>query len=439
MQKMQLAHIGRSSNRYQTIPREETTENRICTIEASVPWNVEVLGSVLPNSKQRKRGPGCLLCLCQLSCLLLGIAPAAACQGMGSERASAGTPGQTLSLPVFGRELQDAIHPAAIEAATRDLQKGTDLTRQGQFAKALPLLESARAQGIGGYAGAFNLALTYVGVGQYASAVALLQELQSSGIKTAAVSNLLAQAYLGEQNPQEAWASIQDAARLSPTDEKMYALLMNACSDHYEFHLGLKTSELGLQSQPNSARLHYERAVFLARLDRLEEANPEFKKAAALAPGTDLGYLALVQERLYEQDFTQATTLVRRAISTGHRDYQMLSLLGMVLMESGAAPGEPNFSEARSALEASVAERQDYPTSQIALGKLYLMEGKFQEAIAHLEVGRRMDPQNPSVYTSLAAAYRRIGNKEASQQSLRTLSSLLREKATTSASQAVYP
>ena len=258
-------------------------------------------------------------------------------------------------------------------------------------------------------------------------------------MQTAAVSNLMAQAYLGQQNPQKAWAYIQDAARLSPKDEKMYAFLMNACTDHYEFNLGLKTSELGLQSLPDSERLHYERAVFLARLDRLEEANPEFKKAAALAPGTDLGYLALVQERLYRQDFTQALTLVRRALSTGHHDYQMLSLLGTILMESGAAPGEPSFTKAQSALEASVAERQDYPTSQIALGKLYLMDGKFQEAIAHLKVGERMEPQNPAVYKSLAAAYRRIGNKEASQQSLRTLSNLLREKAATNASQAVYP
>ena len=352
----------------------------------------------------------------------------------------AGTPCQTLSSPVVdGSESQDSIHSAAIQAAKRDLQKGTDLTRQGQFAKAIPLLESARAQSVGGYVGAFNLALSYIGVGQYASAIAQLQQLQSSGMQTAAVSNLMAQAYLGEQNPQKAWAYIEDAARLSPKDETMYALLMNACTDHYEFSLGLKTSELGLKSLPESERLHYERAVFLARLDRLEEANPEFKKAAALAPGTDLGYLALVQERLYQQDFTQAVTLVRRALSTGHRDYQMLSLLGTVLMESGAAPGEPNFSEARSALEASVAERQDYPTSQIALGKLYLMEGKFQEAIAHLEVGERMEPQNPSVYKNLATAYRRIGNKEASQQSLRTLSNLLREKAATNASQAVYP
>lgn len=343
------------------------------------------------------------------------------------------------SLISDGWQSQDDAHGAAIDVARRNLQKGTDLTRQGQFAAAIPLLQSAQAQGIGGYPGAFNLALSYFGAGQYENAIAQLEEVQSAGMKSAAVSNLMAQAYFGEQKPQLAWASIEDAARLAPTDEKMYALLMNACTDHYEFSLGLRTSDLGLQSLPGSARLHYERAVFLARLDRLEEANPEFAKASSLAPETDLGYLALVQERLYEQQFAQAITIVRRALSTGHSDYQMHSLLGTVLMEAGAVPGEPDFTEARSALETSVAQRQDYPTSQIALGKLYLMEGKVEEAIAHLEVGRRLESQNPAVYASLAAAYRRIGNKDASKQSLQTLSSLLREKAATNASQTVHP
>jgi Flp pilus assembly protein TadD len=336
-----------------------------------------------------------------------------------------------------GRSRGGDSHGAAIDTASRNLQKGTDLTRQGQFTAAIPLLKFAQAEGIGGYPGAFNLALCYVGAGQYTNAIAQLQELQSTGVKSAAVSNLMAQAYLGEQNPQQAWVSIQDAAALAPTDEKMYALLMNACTDHYDFPLGLRTADLGLQSLPDSARLHYERAVFLARLDRLEEADPEFAKAASLAPGSDVGYLALVQQSLYDEKFPEAIALVRKAVSAGHRDYQMLSLLGTVLMKAGATPGESEFLEARRALEASVVQKQDYPTSQIALGKIYLMEGRVEEAIAHLEVGRQMESQNPSVYTSLSAAYRSIGNKEASERNLRTLSSLLREKAAQEASQTI--
>lgn len=186
--------------------------------------------------------------------------------------------------------------------------------------------------------------------------------------------------------------------------------------------------DLGLRQLPGSARLHYERAVFLARLDRLEEAKPEFQIASKLAPGSDIAYLALIQENLYVDNLPQALLLAREGIKAGHRDYQMLSLLGTVLLHSGAAPGQPEFTEARHALEASVAQQPSYSTSQIALGKLYLMEGRWRDAVTHLEIGRRLEPQNPSVYTNLAAAYRRLGDKDKAEESISVLTELLREK-----------
>ncbi len=337
-----------------------------------------------------------------------------------------------------GSQSQDS-GQASAAAAAESLRQGTKLTMQGQFAAAIPLLRAAQTGGASAYAAGFNLALCYVGTGRYGDAIAQLQSLQGMGRNTAAVNNLMAQAYLGEGDLQKAWASIQEAARLAPTDEKMYALLLNACTDHYAYALGLQVSDLGLTALPGSARLHYERAMLLARLDRLDEAKPEFAKAAQLDPGGDIGYLALVQERLYEDRLPEALDLARKAVNAGHRDYQMLSLLGTVLMFSGAAPASPEFAEARSALEASVSERGDYSTSQIALGKLYLMEGKAAEAIPHLEAGRRLEPQNPAVYTSLASAYRRIGDKQAAEESLNTLAALLREKAATAARGQVQP
>jgi len=152
--------------------------------------------------------------------------------------------------------------------------------------------------------------------------------------------------------------------------------------------------------------------------------------ASKLAPGSDIGYMALIQEKLYEEKFGEALALVREGIGSGHRDYQMLSLLGTILMHSGAAPGQPAFAEAQKALETSVVANPMFSTSQIALGKLYLMEGRAKDAVAHLEIGRRLEPRNPAVYTSLARAYREIGQREKAQQSIAALSALLREKST---------
>lgn len=309
-----------------------------------------------------------------------------------------------------------------------ELQRGIELTRRGLFKEAIPSLLKARSDVPEDYAAAFNLALCYLGIGEFKQAISTLNDLRSSGHDTAAVNNLLAQSYIGAGQTMLAKQALEEASRETPKDESLYAFVADACTDHYAYGLGLQVVDLGLQQLPNSARLHYERAVFLARLDRLEEAKPEFQLTSNLAPGSDLAYLALIQQSLYEDNLSQSLSLAREGIKAGHGDYQMLSLLGTVLLHAGAAPGQPEFVEARTALEASVAAQPSYSTSQIALGKVYLMEGRWRDAVTHLEIGRRLEPQNPSVYTNLATAYRRLGDRDKAQESLSVLSELLQEK-----------
>lgn len=312
--------------------------------------------------------------------------------------------------------------------AETDLQRGIDLTRRGLFKEAIPLLVKVRVEVPEDYAAGVNLALCYLGIGEFKQAISTLSDLRSSGHNTAVVNNLLAQSYVGDGQAKSALQALEEASRQTPKDERLYAFVADACTDHYAYGVGLQVVDLGLQQLPGSARLHYERAVFLARLDRLAEANPEFELASKLAPGSDLAYLALIQQSLYEDKLPEALSLAREGIKAGHRDYQMLSLLGTVLLHAGAAPGQPEFVEARNALEASVVAQPSYSTSQIALGKLYLMDGRLRDAVVHLEIGRRLEPQNPSVYTSLAAVYRRLGERDKAQESLSVLSNLLREK-----------
>lgn len=346
--------------------------------------------------------------------------------------------GTVLMVAVLFTEVnaQNAGPPVSVNDAVRgatssvdaELRKGIDLTRQGRFKEAIPFLLKAQSRTPTDYVAGFNLALCYLGVGDFKQAIANLSELHDGGYNTAAVNNLLSQAYIGDGQSERAFQALEEASRQTPKDEKLYAFVADACTDHYDYRLGLRVVDLGLRQLPDSARLHYERAVFLARLDRFEEAEPEFAMASKLAPGSDLSYLALIQEKLYEDKLSDALSLAREGIKAGHRDYQMLSLLGTVLMHAGAAPGQPEFAEARGALETSVALHPGYSTSQIALGKLYLMEGHLQEAVLHLEVGRRLEPGNPAVYTSLARAYRQLGDRTKAEESLAVLANLLREK-----------
>ncbi|MGC2301057.1 MAG: tetratricopeptide repeat protein [Acidobacteriaceae bacterium] len=351
-----------------------------------------------------------------LSCLLLGSLayPGASAQTNNERR-----PESAASFPT-------ADH-ASTDVAT-ELRTGADLTRRGLLREAIPHLLAAQQLGADSFSAAFDLGICYLGMGNYKEAIAVLAPLHAATSRTPAVDNLLAQAYLGDGQAQAALSAFTEAAAASPKDEKLYAYMADACTDHQNYAMGLQVAGLGLRQLPDSARLHYEHALFLARLGRFEEGKPEFVRAAQLAPDSYIGYLAEVQKDLYEDDLAGATQVLRHAIQSGHRDYQMLSLLGTVLLHNGAAPGEPEFAEAEKALDQSAEENPGYSATQIALGKIYLMENQPQKAAEHLEIGRRLEPDNPAVYASLASAYDQLGEHSQARLMRQQIGRLLAEK-----------
>jgi len=318
---------------------------------------------------------------------------------------------------------------ATQRVAEAELQTGTALTRKGSFREAIPHLLAARGRVANEYAATFNLALCYVGDGQFRPAIEVLNDLRRSGHDGVDVENLLAQAHIGNAQPQEALASLQKAATLSPQNEKLYVFVADACMDHRGYALGLKIVDTGLRNLPQSARLHYERAMFLTHLDQFDQAKPQFDLVSKLAPGSEIAYLAAAQQELLEGEVVRAIRSAREGVKQGYENPALLTVLGESLIRSGVSPGQPEFAEAQTALEKAVTQRPNDPASQISLGSLYLAAGRLEDAIAHLKVARQLEPGKPSVYASLAKAYQRHGDAQLAQDALAVLEKLNREQA----------
>jgi len=310
-----------------------------------------------------------------------------------------------------------------------ELQSGISLTRQGHFREAIPHFLAAQGHVTEGYAENFNLALCYVATNQPQPAIQLLQSLVSGGHSNAAVDNLLAQAYIADDQPEKAFDALQKAAARTPQDEKLYLFILDACMDHKSYDLGKKVADLGLQHLPRSAKLLYQRALFLSNLDRFDLAKLDFDSAREYAPDTDIAFMAATQENLLEGNIPEAIQTARGGVKKFPENYILLQLLGEALIHAGINPGEPEFAEAQSALEKSVALHPYYSSSQIALAKLYLMEDRLDDAIAHLELARQLEPRNTAVYSHLATAYRRKGNLQETQKMLSILANLNDEQA----------
>lgn len=343
---------------------------------------------------------------------------------MCSAQSSSQRPGLPADRGIHSSDDSAASPTTETSQAKEELQRGTALTRQGRFKEAIPQLVAARSVLTNVYGLEFNLSLCYLGTGDYERAISILDKLRQSGRDNADVENLLAQAYIGKGRPDNALAALERAAAITPQNEKLYAFVADACADAQDFELGLRVVEVGLKNIPQSARLHYQKAVLLSELDQFDRAKPDFELASKLGQGTEIAYLAAGQEALLEGNVPEGIRIAREGISKGIQNSALLVILGKALVRSGITPGQAEFSEAQTALEKAVSERPNDASSQVALGQICLLAGRVDDAIAHLQEAQRMRPDQPSVYSNLAKAYQRKGDSGRAQETLAKLASL---------------
>ena len=310
-----------------------------------------------------------------------------------------------------------------------DLREGIALTSRGQFEQAIPHFLAARGRVSNSFALEFNLALCYVGARQFPAAIRILSSL-SSGTRAAEVENLLAQAYVGGHQPEAAWNAFLQAAALAPQNERLYMLVSQACLDEGLTDLGNRVLETGLRNLPNSAKLHFQRGIFYAQQDENERGAREFRTAETLAPDSEISYIAAAEQALIAGSMPDVIRSARAGVRAGYSHYLLLTMLGEALLRSGATPDTPaEFDEARTVLEKAVAAQPGYPSSHIALGRIYLMLNRTADAVSQLEAARRIDPHNKAVYPPLAAAYRKSGEPAKATDALEALAALNREDA----------
>ena len=312
--------------------------------------------------------------------------------------------------------------PAAFaqSSVTGEAKQAAELTRQGKFQDAIPLFLSALRATPNDFAIKFNLSLCYVALGEFDKAIPLLDSFRGSQ-RNANVENLLAQSYIGTGQSAKAFASVQRAAAANPRDEKLYLYIADACNAYANYDLGLKAVDLGLAKLPRAPRLHYQRGVFLALLEAPEEANRAFDQAIKLAGPDSIGYVAAAHKNLFTGNIAEALHAAREGVRKGKPDLLLLSFLGEALIRNGVTPGDPEFAEARGALEQALAEKPSYSPALIALAKLDLLDRRWTGAITRLETARRLEPRNPTVYSNLAQAYRLSGDPQRARQILAIL------------------
>ncbi len=326
-------------------------------------------------------------------------------------------------------DLLSQIDPARLTAQMQ-FRLGSILAREQFFHEALPFFQSVAAKYPDSYDVAFNLAVSQIETKQFVPAITTLNQIAERGHKTAELDNLLAEAYEGNKQTQEAINALREATQLAPNDEENYVDLAILCTDYDAFDLGLEIIEVGLTHLPNSERLIFQRGVIRAMQSKFDLAEPDFQLAAKLAPESNSIYVAMGISYMQTGDLPKAIEALHNRIRQKPNDYTLQYLLGEALIRSGVTPGEQTFSEAKVALQKSIALNPRFAASRTDLAKLYLQENRVDDALIQLEKAREIDPKEKSAYSQLALAYKRKGNAEHAGEMLKILNQLNDEERT---------
>jgi tetratricopeptide (TPR) repeat protein len=292
---------------------------------------------------------------------------------------------------------------ALFEAGVLLGQGGAPAEAAGFFERAVSGYRDPRAAG-------YNQVLMLVRAGDHAAAVRAGEALLAAGPPQGGdLPSLLAQAYLGAGRLQEAYDSLRSAIRLEPKAEENYLDLATICLEHDNLDLGLEIVDVGLQQRPDSGRLRLQRGVLLALKGLLDQAQKEFEAASRLGLKGSVPQIALAMAWMQNGQTPRAVELLRGRSRVAARDPQVLYILGLALMRSGAEPGDTAWTEAAAAFESAVRLKPDHSPARAELGKLLLKAGNLPRAIAQLERALALDEGNVAAAYALAQAYRRSG------------------------------
>jgi len=316
-----------------------------------------------------------------------------------------------------------------LSEASSSFDAAVVLWRHGAKAEAARLFGAARRLGYkDAYAAGYNQTLMLIEAGDHEAAIRVARELFDQGVKPAELYNLVSRAYARVNRIKEAYDALREATRLEPAVAEHYIDLVMLCLEHENYDLGLEIVDVGLKHRPDSSMLYLQRGVVLAMKGSVEQAEQEFSRASQAAPNDPAPYVALAMVWMQRGETPKAIDVLRartRAMAqAGTPQPAIFYALGIALVRSGVAPGDPGAVEALEAFRTAVRLQPQFMQAQAELGKLLLKRGDVAGAIAHLERAVALEPESSAPAYNLAQAYRRSGQTVRARELLARVSRL---------------
>lgn len=253
----------------------------------------------------------------------------------------------------------------------------------------------------------YNLALVQSLSGHYQEVIETLKAPDGTAPKDSESLALLAEAYEATTDTPRAVAYLRQAIIASPDVANYYVDFANLCLSHASFQVGIDMLNVGLKRMPQSAPLYLARGILYIQLGQYNQSEEDFASAEKLDPTLQYGTAARGLAELQQNNLAQAEVTVRERLKKNPREAFLHYLLAEILLRKGAAPGSAEFAEALSLAQRAVELQPTLALARDVLGRLYVQQGKIEEAIKQSRLAFEQDPADQTALYHLIMALRK--------------------------------
>jgi superkiller protein 3 len=242
---------------------------------------------------------------------------------------------------------------------------------QGQFSKALPLLQTACELRRSDFNAQYLLGAVLSRLGHTDDALRHWREAQRLNPKHVRLLQLMAIEYGKGQYFQEAATVGRAALELDAGDPNLYLIALKALQDAGDTSAGFALAARAAERFPENARANFELGFYLQKQGDMEGAAARLRQAMTLDPS-------------YEEPFF---------------------FYGDLLVNQG------KNEEAIPYFRNAIRNRPDYVPARVQLARTLMSLKLWDDAVRELELTMAQDPRHPTPHLLLSQLYFRLGDE----------------------------
>ncbi len=258
----------------------------------------------------------------------------------------------------------------------------------------------------------YNIALSEFSAGRLAESEQTLQAAIAAGVLTADIFDLLGWCHQRQGEHLKAVRSFQQGIGLDASRDTLFLDLAEVLSENKDYQGALEIVRRLMKVFPPSARAYKLVGSIKMRQAEPKAAVESYLKAQEIAPADAEASLGVAVAQWAANETEQARKSFEQGVTRFPSDatfrLQYAEFL-LDLAEAGERSVEPRALEH---LRASLKLDPSNPEAHYYLGRLFLQQQKYQDALAELKVAEGLRPEMAKIHYALGRVYQKLGRTE---------------------------